>query len=160
LHHRLNAPARLDCNRPNLALFCLLLVPVLLATPACKRGKTPAVQPLARADVTQIGVNTWLWQASLATVNFMPLASVDSAGGVIVTDWYQMPDRPDERVKVQVVVLDPVLRADAVQVSATRQIRQGNGWVQAPVRAGTVQKLEEIILERARNLRQAAAARP
>ncbi|MFQ3666111.1 MAG: DUF3576 domain-containing protein, partial [Sphingomonadaceae bacterium] len=94
------------------ALAALLLLPIALATPACKRGKAPSVQPLARADVTQIGVNTWLWQASLATLNFMPLATVDSAGGVIVTDWYQVPERPEERVKVQVVVLDPVLRAD------------------------------------------------
>lgn len=88
----------------------------------------------------------------------MPLATVDSAGGVIVTDWYQNPNQPDERMKVQVFILDAALRADALQVSATRQVRQGGQWIQAPVRAGTVQRLEEIILERARNLRQAAVA--
>jgi hypothetical protein len=101
-------------------------------------------------------VNSWLWQASLYTLQFMPLATVDSAGGVIVTDWYQNPREPGERMKVSVIILDAVLRADALQVSATRQVQQNGQWVQAPVRAGTVQKLEEIILERARNLRQAA----
>ena len=86
----------------------------------------------------------------------MPLATVDSAGGVIVTDWYQNPQQPNERIKVSAIILDAVLRADALQVSATRQVLQNGQWVQAPVRAGTVQRLEEVILERARNLRQAA----
>jgi hypothetical protein len=136
-----------------------LLALAVASTSGCgrlrKKDEVPAVM---RPEVTAIGVNSWLWQASLYTVQFMPLATIDSAGGVIVTDWYQNPDRPNERVKVQVLILDAALRADALQVSATRQVLQGGQWVQAPVRAGTVQRLEEIILERARNLRQAATA--
>ncbi len=123
----------------------------------CRRGERPE-PAAARPEITSIGVNSWLWQAALATLKFMPMATVDSAGGVIVTDWYQNPNQPDERMKVQVFILDAALRADALQVSATRQVRRGSEWVQAPVRAGTVQRLEEIILERARNLRQAAVA--
>jgi hypothetical protein len=92
-------------------------------------------------------------------MQFMPLAQVDSAGGVIVGEWYQNPGVPNERVKVTVAILDGALRADAVQVSAQREINQDGRWVAAPVRAGTVQKLEEIILERARMLRQASLAR-
>lgn len=128
----------------------------LLALGGCNRKDSPNVAA-AQAEITQIGVNSWLWQASLYTLQFMPLATVDSAGGVIVTDWYQNPRDPSERMKVSVIILDAVLRADALQVSATRQVQQNGQWVQAPVRAGTVQKLEEIILERARNLRQAAS---
>jgi hypothetical protein len=123
----------------------------------CKRGNKPE-PAVTRPEITAIGVNSWLWQSALTTLRFMPLATVDSAGGVIVTDWYQNPNQPDERMKVQVFILDAALRADALQVSATRQVRQGGEWRQAPVRAGTVQRLEEIILERARNLRQAAVA--
>ena len=128
----------------------------MLFVPAACRKKERPEAAVARAEITQIGVNSWLWQASLYTLQFMPLATVDSAGGVIVTDWYQNPQQPNERIKVSAIILDAVLRADALQVSATRQVLQNGQWVQAPVRAGTVQRLEEVILERARNLRQAA----
>jgi hypothetical protein len=118
-----------------------------------KKGPEPASQATV---VTSIGVNSYLWRASLETMQFMPLAQVDSAGGVIVGDWYQNPNVPNERAKVTVAILDGALRADAVQVSAQREVMENGRWVAAPVRAGTVQRLEEIILERARTLRQAA----
>lgn len=120
-----------------------------------KKGPEPVA---SQAVVTSIGVNSYLWRASLETMQFMPIAQVDSAGGVIVGDWYQNPKVPDERAKVTVAILDGALRADAVQVSAQREVMENGRWVAAPVRAGTVQRLEEIILERARTLRQAAAA--
>ena len=104
--------------------------------------------------MTSIGVNTYLWRASLDTLSFMPITQVDSNGGVIVTDWYSTPQAPNERVKVTVTILDTELRADALQVAAVRQTLAGSGWVNAAVRAGTVQKLEEVILGRARDLRR------
>lgn len=143
-------------GRPAAAVVLLLALSLGL-TAGCKRRTRPE-PAVTRPEITAIGVNSWLWQSALYTLKFMPLATVDSAGGVIVTDWYQNPNQPDERMKVQVFILDAALRADALQVSATRQVRQGGQWIQAPVRAGTVQRLEEIILERARNLRQAAVA--
>ncbi|WP_416907341.1 MAG: DUF3576 domain-containing protein [Polymorphobacter sp.] len=108
----------------------------------------------APARMTSIGVNTYLWRASLDTLSFMPITQVDSNGGVIVTDWYSTPQAPNERVKVTVTILDTELRADALQVAAVRQTLAGSGWVNAAVRAGTVQKLEEVILGRARDLRR------
>lgn len=138
----------------------LLTVGVLalaVALPACGKKKPPQAL-IDDAQVTTIGVNGYLWRAALDTMQFMPLEQVDSKGGVIVGDWYQNPAVPNERVKVTVAILDAGLRADAVQVSAARQIQQAGNWIDAPVRAGTVQKLEEIILEKARSLRQAAYA--
>jgi hypothetical protein len=85
----------------------------------------------------------------------MPLAQVDSNGGVIITDWYATAQNPNERVKVTIAIHDTELRADALAVTAIRQTLAGSGWVDAPVRAGTVQKLEETILSRARDLRRA-----
>jgi hypothetical protein len=135
----------------------LLLACAALALAGCGGRKGP--EPVAQqTSVTTIGVNSFLWRASLETMQFMPLAQVDSAGGVLVGDWYQNPATPGERVKVTVAILDGALRADAVQVSAQREVLENGRWVAAPVRAGTVQRLEEIILERARALRQAAAA--
>lgn len=109
---------------------------------------------LAASRVTQIGVNAYLWRAALETISFMPLVQTDSNGGVIVTDWYSNPGNPGERMKVTVSILDQDLRADAVRVAASRQVAQGGQWVDAPVQAATVQKLEEIILTKARDLRR------
>jgi len=125
----------------------------------CSHGrasKKPRAEAMAPARLATIGVNSYLWQASLDTIAFMPLASVDSNGGVIVTDWYVSPATPNERIKVTIAILDTVLRADAVRVSANRHQLGSGGWTEVAVRAGTVQKLEETILGHARDLRQAA----
>ena len=109
---------------------------------------------VASASVTSIGVNSYLWRAALETLSFMPLTQADSNGGVIVTDWYSNPNNPDERVKVTVSILDQDLRADALRVAASRKVMQSGTWVAAPVQAATVQKLEDIILTKARDLRR------
>lgn len=128
-----------------------------LGLAACGGGRGERVEAdLAASRVSTIGVNAYLWRASLETLGFMPMDQVDSDGGVIVSDWYANPQAPDERVKVSVFILDKDLRADGLRVSAVRQLRTGGTWVEAPVRAGTVQKLEETILSRARSLRQTA----
>jgi hypothetical protein len=114
---------------------------------------------LAASQVTTIGVNAYLWRASLDTLSFAPMAQVDSNGGVIVTDWYANPHSPNERVKVTATILDRDLRADALRVAASRQVLTNGIWIDAPVAAATVQRLEEIILTRARDLRRTALAR-
>lgn len=131
---------------------------VLALLGGCSHKKSP-VATLAPARLATIGVNAYLWQASLDTIAFMPLATVDSNGGVIVSDWYAAPGSSSERVKVTVAILDTELRADAVRVSVNRQTLGASGWVEATVRPGTVQKLEETILGHARDLRQAQIAR-
>lgn len=119
-------------------------------------GKERPRADLAASQITTIGVNSYLWRASLDAVSFMPLLQADSNGGVIVTDWYANPANPGERMKVTVSILDQDLRADALRVAASRQVSQGGAWVDAPVQAATVQKLEEVILTRARDLRRSA----
>lgn len=104
-------------------------------------------------DTPQLGVNSYLWRATLDTLNFMPLASADPVGGVVISDWYAAPDKPDEHVKVTVYILDRRLRADAVKVSVFRQVRSANGWADTAVNADTGIKLENAILARARELR-------
>jgi hypothetical protein len=111
---------------------------------------------LAASKVTTIGVNAYLWRAALDTVSFMPLVQADANAGVIVTDWYTNPNTPTERMKLTVSILDKDLRADAVRVAASRQIVSDGTWVDSPVQAATVQKLEEIILTKARDLRRNA----
>jgi hypothetical protein len=127
-----------------------------VALAACG-GKKERLRPdIAASKVTTIGVNSYLWRASLDALSFMPLLQTDSNGGVIVTDWYTNPSNPGERVKVTVTILDQDLRADALRVATSRQVSQGGNWVDAPVQAATVQKLEDIILTKARDLRRSA----
>lgn len=122
---------------------------------ACGSKDRPAAT-MAAAQVNTIGVNSYLWRASLDTLSFAPLVQADSAGGIVITDWYSPASNPNERVKLSVAILDTDLRADALRVGATRQVNQGGTWVAAPVQAATVQKLEDIILTRARELRRNA----
>ena len=104
-----------------------------------------------------IGVNAFLWRATLDTVSFMPLLSADPFGGVIITDWYAPPETPDERFKMTVYILGRALRSDGVQVSVFRQERGGDGlWEDRATSPGTALSLEDKILDRARQLRTAA----
>ena len=133
------------------ALMALTALPLV----ACSHHAHPKTE-MSPSKITTIGVNSYLWRATLDTLKFMPLVQTDSNGGVIVTDWYVNPQAPAERIKLTVSILDQDLRADALSVAALRQVNQGGQWVAAPVRAATVQKLEDIILTHARDLRRAS----
>jgi len=106
-----------------------------------------------RDETGGIGVNSYLWRASLETVNFMPLASADPWGGVIVTDWYANPAKPDERFKVTVYILDTRLRADGVSCAVFKETKVAGAWATAPVSQDTNIQLENAILAKARELR-------
>ena len=100
-----------------------------------------------------IGVNSFLWRASLDTISFMPLSSADPFGGVIITDWYSPPETPRERIKLNVYILGRELRADGLRVSVFRQTRASQPWQEAKVDPKTVRDIENAILKRARELR-------
>ncbi len=135
-----------------------LVAMAALALVSCGGKKDRPKADLAASRVTTIGVNSYLWRASLDALSFMPLLQTDSNGGVIVTDWYANPNNPGERMKVTVAILDQDLRADALRVAASRQVNQNGIWVDAPVQAASVQKLEDVILTKARDLRRQAGA--
>ncbi|MDX2143726.1 MAG: DUF3576 domain-containing protein [Rhodospirillaceae bacterium] len=113
-----------------------------------KEGRTGAV-----------AVNAFLWRASLDTIAFMPLASADPFGGVIISDWYAPPETPDERFKVNVYILGRTLRADGLKVSVFRQTNDGSGnWSDAAVGADVAKEFENAVLSRARQLRLQAVS--
>jgi len=105
-----------------------------------------------------LGVNSFLWHASLDTLRFLPLASADPFGGVIISEWYVAPASPNERLKVTVYIMDRTLRADGLKVVVYRQVRQGNTWAEAQPSPDTAHKLEDSILTRARELRLASVS--
>jgi len=140
---------------PRLHTAAAVLIAVTLATSGCARNRSLPTT-LAPSKISTIGVNSYLWRAAVDTVSFAPLLQADANSGVIITDWYSNPKAPGERVKITVAILDQDLRADALRVAASRQVNQSGAWVDAPVTAATVQKLEDIILTRARDLRRVA----
>ncbi|MEQ8357479.1 MAG: DUF3576 domain-containing protein [Kiloniellaceae bacterium] len=115
-------------------------------------------RPDASGGDAGIGVNSYLWRASLDTVSFMPLASADPFGGVIITDWYSPPQSANERFKINVYILGRDLRADGVRAAVFRQLRdaQSGSWIDAAIEAQTPTDVENAILTRARQLRIAS----
>ncbi len=109
-------------------------------------------------DRPAVSVNGYLWRAALDTLSFMPLSSADPYGGVIITDWYVNPEKPDERFKATVYILDSRLRADGLNVAIFRQVRDAKGtWTEAQVNAQTEVDVENAILTRARQVRLSSA---
>lgn len=106
-----------------------------------------------------IGVNAYLWRATLDTLSFMPLSSADPFGGVVITDWYSPPGVTNERFRATAYILGRQLRSDGVRVVLFRQeARPGGGWVDVPVAASTASELEDQVLSRARDLRSQSTA--
>jgi hypothetical protein len=111
-------------------------------------------QPQDNGGGGGIGVNTYLWRASLDTVSFMPLLSADPFGGVIITDWYSPPESPTERFKLNIYILGRELRADGLRTAVFRQtFTQGVGWQDSQTASSTATDLENAILTRARQMR-------
>jgi len=139
-------------------LFCALALPLA----ACGSNSTTSTDMDTGATIVAggnsrvtLGVNSYLWHATLDTLAFLPLASADPFGGVVITDWYVAPNAPDERLKVTIYILDRALRADGLKVVVFRQTRSAGNWSDAQPSPDTAHKLEDAILTRARELRLA-----
>ena len=103
--------------------------------------------------VVQMSINPFLWQASLDVLSStMPLASVDSNSGIIISDWYTVKNKNNERVKISVLISTQELRADGIKVSIFKQILKSNTWTNTKIDPIVVQKLERKILNRAGSL--------
>jgi hypothetical protein len=100
-------------------------------------------------DSAVLGVNSYLWRATLDTISFLPIASADPVGGVIITDWYTDPSSKGEKIKLNILINSPELRADALRVSVFKQV----GGSDAKVNPEVGKQLEDKILSRARELK-------
>jgi hypothetical protein len=144
-----------DENYP-MRIFTVLVCALFLVSCGSDSKDTDTGSTIASSGGKMtLGVNQYLWHASLDTLRFMPLQSADPFGGVIITDWYSAPEQPNERLRVTVYILDRNLRADGLKVAVFRQTHASDGWVDALVSPDTATKLEDDILTRARELRLA-----
>lgn len=116
-------------------------------------GKKNGDGESAGSGATGIGINSYLWRASLDTLSFMPLASADPFGGVIITDWYEDPAVKGERFKVNVLILSKNLRSDSLKVTVFKQTNKSGSWRDVKANEQTARELEDTILTRARELR-------
>jgi len=98
-------------------------------------------------------INALLWRASLDILSTIPFADIDAFGGTIVTEWYTVPETPQERIKITVFVLGRELRSDGVRVVVNTQTRQADDWLDAGIDDMLSRQLEELILTRAREIR-------
>jgi len=111
----------------------------------------------SKEQSTGIGVNAYLWRATLDTMSIWPITSADPFGGVIITDWYAPPEASNERFKMNIYILDRSLRADGIRVSVFKQImKKKKGWVDAIVSKSVATQLENAILQRARQFRNSS----
>lgn len=110
---------------------------------------------LGPEDKGNIGVNQYLWRATLDTLSFLPITSADPYGGVVITDWYANPEKPNERLKATVYILDTRLRADGISASVFKEQLVNGAWQTAAVSPDTNVALENAILSKARDLRLA-----
>jgi hypothetical protein len=171
-------------SRFSLARTILLTVVTLLTLPSCsmlkpdadtaypkteedrrreRYGKVTGEEGLAVGGTSEknkdagknpLGVNSFLWRATLDTLAFLPITAADPFGGTILTDWYEDAEAPGERYKVNVLILDRQLRADSLKISTFRQKKDKAGnWADAPTDAKIGRKLEDTVLTRARELR-------
>ena len=67
-----------------------------------------------------------LWRASLDVIDFMPLASVNYSGGIIITDWYSNDQNSNENVKISIRFLTNEIRSDALDIKVFRKICKNN----------------------------------
>ncbi|HLD95804.1 MAG TPA: DUF3576 domain-containing protein [Alphaproteobacteria bacterium] len=102
-------------------------------------------------------VNTYLWKASLEALNLMPLQSADAVGGVLITEWYASTPSSQDKIKVCVFIKDYILRADALKVTVYKQVKDKSGhWLSSSLDEVTARQIEDIILTKARDLRNQA----
>jgi len=137
-----------------------VVVSAMLATGGCSifgsstaNTSTASSADLGPEENGALGVNAYLWRASLDTLSFLPLASADPYGGVIITDWYANPDKKDERLKATVYILDTRLRADGISAAVFRETLANGVWTPSTVSPETNVALENAILSKARQLR-------
>jgi len=135
----------------------LLVMASILILAGCG-GKSDIGEPRdniqAAEEVYSIGVNAYLWRATLDTLSFMPLSTADHESGTIISDWKVNPADANERSKVDVIVVGRELRADALRVSVHRETLQNGNWVSIETRPEAAIQIVTAIIIQARLLRR------
>ena len=106
-----------------------------------------------RSDAASINVNGYLWRASLDVLSIAPLISTDALGGMIITDWYTNKNIKNKRIKITAHIRTSELRSDGIKVKVHVQKLIDNIWSDTVTDNNLALKIENSILDKARNLR-------
>ncbi len=137
-----------------LTLFVTVFVTVLAGCGGRSDIGEPRTNIQAAEEVYEIGVNAYLWRATLDTLSFMPMLTADHQSGTILTDWTVNPNDANERTKVDVYIVGKELRADALRITIHRETQQNGNWVAVGPRPNADQQLNSAIIVQARLLRR------
>ena len=92
-----------------------------------------------------------LWRASLDTIDFIPLASVNYSGGIIVTDWYTNNQEANETIKISIRFLTNEIRSDALDIKIFKKICDiNNKCVISDYSGELIKELKKKILKTAK----------
>ena len=94
-----------------------------------------------------------LWRASLDTLDFMPLSSVNYSGGIIITDWYSTSENQIERCKLNIFISGKSLNTENLKVTSFCQEFNNQIWVNKKIEKENNKKIENAILNKAKKLR-------
>jgi len=98
-------------------------------------------------------INPYLWRASLETISFMPLASADPFGGIIITDWYSTNSNIDERCKLNIFIKGAELKTNNLVVKSYCQKLTNNNWINIQSENEKNIKIENAILNKAKKIK-------
>jgi len=104
-------------------------------------------------DTTGVNINAFLWRASLNVLSVAPLISTDALGGTIITDWYVNKNIEDQRIKITAFIKTSELRSDGIKVKVYIQNKEKENWSDTLTNQDLETKIENKILNEARNLR-------
>lgn len=114
-------------------------------------GKGVNIGSMIRRNSTfEFSTSNPLWRASLDVLNFMPLATVDYSGGIIITDWYNDNNNPNESIKISIRFLSNEVRADSVEIKVHKKncTRDNNCTVQL-IKSKIEDELNNTIIKKA-----------
>lgn len=118
------------------------------------QGLTMFIGDNKKTAETDINVNSYLWQAALDTIYFMPLISADPFGGTIITDWYSTSSSTKERYKLNIIIVGPALRSDAIKVATFKQVKNATGvWQDTQIDRQLSRDIEDKIIATARAIK-------
>ena len=103
----------------------------------------------SKGGVFEFASSNYLWRATLDTIDFMPLASANYSGGIVITDWYTEDNVSKESIKISVRFLSNEIRADALDIKVFLRtcdqnlncsINENQGRLQDELRANILRK--------------------
>ena len=93
-----------------------------------------------------------IWNVALEKISFMPIQSSDQQSGVITTEWFQVEDDLNNRIKLVVYVKSDVIEDTSIEVKVFKEVFDGDKWNTAKQNSELAQKIKKSILDSAQEL--------